>query len=581
MSSDTRRQAGTPRYAKPKILLVDLPEGVARRLSSLGFNVQEGTFSRPYRVPATDKDAPVIFSKRLPNYYEQEIVIIDLSTCEPQPQQQEPIYGLKDTWYAECGSGSIDPRPIAMSFEAENGDRILNSGGLFVVFAEPRVERHFRLGKERQRKFDNWMFLSFLNPELLKVEAHRGMESNLKNSPNFLQTFFRKHQEGLTFTATLAPLAALTEEWGNFAFHPVAENKYGQAIAGVILAKKSRGRVLLLPHFRDKEQAVVDLFEGVLPEISPHLFPEFEGGRWTHRDEYEHPSILAKWAVQREVARRAKVELDRLQSEIEQERNKFNFLHGLLTKSGHDLVEDVRTALGFIGFKQVVLVDDAEATEANKQEDIQIHDNSPVLLLEIKGISALPREDDTQQVTKYVHRRAKQWNRLDVKGVCVVNHQRNLPAMERDHKNVFTDQQLQNALANETGLTTTWDLFLLIRGMQRWKWPAASVKNLFNEKGRLPRVPSHYVPVGTVTHFYPDPSVLSIAVTGDNLKVGDTVGYLLDDGFFEEQVTSLQVDHQPVQEVRPPEKVGHRTTRSKGVREGTLVYRVRKEVAAS
>ena len=80
----------------------------------------------------------------------------------------------------------------------------------------------------------------------------------------------------------------------------------------------------------------------------------------------------------------------------------------------------------------------------------------------------------------------------------MVNHQRNLPALDREHEKVFTQQQLDDATDDGTGLTTTWDLFRLVRGMMRWGWPASAVQDVLYGKGRLPSVPSHYPAAGTV-----------------------------------------------------------------------------------
>jgi hypothetical protein len=162
--------------------------------------------------------------------------------------------------------------------------------------------------------------------------------------------------------------------------------------------------------------------------------------------------------------------------------------------------------------------------------------------------------------------------------VFVVNNQRNLPALDRDDENVFTEQQLNDAAENGTGLMTTWDLFRLVRGMVRWKWPKRFVQDVLYGKGRLPRVPSHYDPVGMVAHHYSDISVLSIEVGTTGLRVGDTVGFMFPAGFFEEQITSLEVNKEKRREVRPGERAGYKTSlKRKEVPNGTPIYLVRNE----
>ena len=72
----------TPKYQKPKILLIDLPDTVLDGVRSAGFNASAGTFGSPYKVARSDSYVPVIPEARLPNYTEQEIIIIDLTPPE-------------------------------------------------------------------------------------------------------------------------------------------------------------------------------------------------------------------------------------------------------------------------------------------------------------------------------------------------------------------------------------------------------------------------------------------------------------------------------------------------------------------
>ncbi len=580
-----------PRYPKPKILLVDLPDEATAKLTAAGFNVQAGTFGRPYRVPAQDGYLPVIAQAHLPNYTEQEVVIIDLTSPEPTdgPEGTRAVAEGEQDWYAKTSRGLIDPRPRVMAMVSDDWNRILASGGAFVVFAQPRLwqelvyaaARYGMFDRAREIHYDNWSFLPILSRENFKVESDHGTESQVRESVDFLEKFFLSHQSGLEFEAVLTPMFNMTQEGFYFEHIPLMANKFGETIGGIVLAKKPRkGRILILPQFKEKVRAVQELITTILPELSRHLFPYFEGDRWVHSKEYEHPSVLEKKEVQQRVREEADAKIAALDKEIEAETDRLGFLHGILTKTGEDLVDDLREVLRLIGFKKVEKPE--EEAGVNKQEDLQIHDRSPCLLLEVKGLAGQPTEGDTHQGTKYVMRRMKQWQRTDVSGVFVVNHQRNLPALDREHEKAFTQQQLDDAAENGMGLTTTWDLFRLARGMMRWSWPASTVQGVLYGKGRLPSVPSHYAPAGAVAHFYSDISVLSIDVDGPGLRVGDTVGFLFPAGFYEEQITSLQVNNQNVAEARPGQRAGYKTTlKRKEVPVGTPIYVVRSTKATA
>ena len=585
-----RQQLGDePKYPKPKILAFDLPPSLVKQLRSVGYNAKAGTFGRPYKVKKGDGYRPIVAKASLPNYSEQEIVIIDLTppeTAEEGDGEKEISVGELD-WYAKTSTGTIDPRPRAMVSCRMAFDRILKTGGVFVIFADARfqpdmlwakVEQVFggrQFTSKREIKHDNWSFLSVLSTDHLEAKSEYGTEIKVNEGLALFSSFLRRHLSNSTFSATLHPLFPLTKDGGGPVFFPLAMSKFNEPVAAVLYPRKNyEGFVLILPQLEDKEAAVLDLIQTVLPEIIPRLFPDHEGGRWVHREEYEHPSVLARKAAQLEAQRKANEEVARLDQEIIAERDGLGFLHGILTKSGDVLVTDVKRALEYAGFRRVVDVDEDAAAQSNKQEDLQILDRSPSLLLEVKGLAAMPTEGDTVQVTKYVLRRMKQWSRTDVQGLALINHQRNLPALERDQANVFTEPQVQDAVMNATGLFTTWDLFRLLRGKARWGWPDEAICDLLYRTGRVPPYPTHYTPVGAVAKYWTEQSAVSIEAT-DTLRVGDRVGYLLPSGFYEEQVTSLELHNTSVREIAAGQRGGHKTALDKAaVPVGTQVFRV-------
>ena len=242
------------------------------------------------------------------------------------------------------------------------------------------------------------------------------------------------------------------------------------------------------------------------------------------------------------------------------------------------LVSDVKKALETIGFGKVIKVDEKPETGNAKQEDLQILDRSPSILVEVKGISGLPRENDTLQVVKYIPRRTKEWNRTDVCGASIINHQKYLPPLDRANETAFTQQQVEDAKHRDIVLLTTWELFQFVRGLSKFGWPQSAVQNLFYANGRIAPVPANYRLVGKVSHYYDELAVVIIELC-DELKIGDTVGYALPTGFVQESVTSLQVDQKPVSEAHAGQSVGHKTLRPRTeLKDGLPVYVVEPEV---
>ena len=158
------------KYLKPKILLVDLPDEATQKLASAGFNVQAGTFGMPFRVSTSDSSSvPLVARAHLPNCTEQEVVILDLT-----PPRAIHLTALE----GEGNSETIDPRPTKMTEVRHFWNRILESGGVFVVFAQPRIDPSVSR-KPRSRNLepvvgtpqDNWSFVPILSPRNFRAES--------------------------------------------------------------------------------------------------------------------------------------------------------------------------------------------------------------------------------------------------------------------------------------------------------------------------------------------------------------------------------------------------------------------------
>jgi len=79
--------------------------------------------------------------------------------------------------------------------------------------------------------------------------------------------------------------------------------------------------------------------------------------------------------------------------------------------------------------------------------------------------------------------------------------------------------------------------------------------------------------VGKVQKFFAKPSVAAVEVTAGFLKVGDVIRFKGHTTDFEETITSMQVDNQPVAEARPGDLLGIKVTER--VREHDTVSKVR------
>lgn len=78
--------------------------------------------------------------------------------------------------------------------------------------------------------------------------------------------------------------------------------------------------------------------------------------------------------------------------------------------------------------------------------------------------------------------------------------------------------------------------------------------------------------VGVIVKFFSKPSVAALEVTNGTVRKGDVLRYKGHTTDFSEQVVSMEIDNQPVEEAKVGDLVGLKV--SQRVRENDKVYKV-------
>ena len=81
--------------------------------------------------------------------------------------------------------------------------------------------------------------------------------------------------------------------------------------------------------------------------------------------------------------------------------------------------------------------------------------------------------------------------------------------------------------------------------------------------------------VGVIVKFFAKPSVAAIEVTSGTIKTGDVLKYLGHTTDFTEEVSSMELDNQPIEEAKVGDLVGVKV--KERVRENDKVYKVVEE----
>jgi len=94
------------------------------------------------------------------------------------------------------------------------------------------------------------------------------------------------------------------------------------------------------------------------------------------------------------------------------------------------------------------------------------------------------------------------------------------------------------------------------------------VKPFFNKEGN--KMPEEQV--GVIVKFFAKPSVAAIEVTSGTIKKGDLLKYVGHTTDFTEQVGSMELDNQPIEEAKVGDLIGVKV--KERVRENDKVYKV-------
>jgi translation elongation factor EF-1alpha len=77
--------------------------------------------------------------------------------------------------------------------------------------------------------------------------------------------------------------------------------------------------------------------------------------------------------------------------------------------------------------------------------------------------------------------------------------------------------------------------------------------------GLIRPIPAHYKAVGLIDDYWEKASALGLRMESGVLRAGDRIAYELPVGFIEDDVTSLQLNDQDVQEAHAGDYVGLKT----------------------
>jgi hypothetical protein len=538
---------------RPRVCLMDVDEGIVESLRSKGMNCFSGTLGSLVSVPNKGYGAShqCLLNYEFPdNLHEYDVVVIDLQnkkTVEYDLHQHvhSHVTGhVQQAFRSTYPETLFDPRPAAAQVLGDELQAFLGRETVCVIFAaENDLVTYYpiKITSDGIKKCD-MISLSLYGfyPDIPSMVPLKGIDTRvLIDTSSELGQLLRRHNASSEYETAFAHPMRWKEQQRveSDDFIPLMAAMSGEAISYV--HKRQKNCTFVFPVITDKKAFLVDLMERVLPEWFPAMFPYSTLFMWLKDEPYMLPNeeVLVR---EREGIRRAfEADFAKIDTQIDANHEKHKYLHDLLTTSGAELVASVETFLLWLGFPDVVNMDE---TDPNlREEDLVVDEGSRLLLIEVKGIGGTSTDADCAQISKVRYRRAKERNMFDVFGLYIVNHQRYLPPEKRENP-PFSEMQIEDAVNDERGLLTTYELFKLHFNIERGLISKEDAREALFQTGLVTFAPSGCVRIRGLYDIHYKGFVVVFQADGLSITQGQTI--VLDDGrrYRSAEILEIHID---------------------------------------
>ena len=513
---------------RPWIFMIDVDAEVGNVFKSAGFNCEFGSFGPLISLSPTGRGGETLckISYELPpNLHEFDIVVVDLKerNTELYEQSQTDFFSGKNPkgYLIRCSfpQSVFDQRPFVGQISSDEFENISKRDSIFVVFAthfetvEYYIVELTRGGYSplETKRINNYSFL----PSYFRNENKSGIKTNVVNeSPlsEFLQKYNKAFTYEIVFEHPTSWVNGKSEKNDNF--RPLITNEENEIVSFVQF--NDTNTLFVFPQLEHKHEFLLELFQKYLPEFAPNLFPFNTQFVWLKNEEYQLPNEANLIAQQASLKKEYERRIEELNIAIEKNNTKHRFLHNLITATGTELVKSLEQYLHWLGFESVKNCDETKPEQ--KEEDLQIPLDKGLLIIEAKGIGGTSKDSECSQISKIRHRRGRERGTYDVYALYIVNHQRYLPPENRLNP-PFTKAQIADAISDERGLLTTYELFKLYFYVEAGLITKEEARNSLLEFGLVAFKPTNSVRIGypKELHYQNTVGIISTSRKGMNM----------------------------------------------------------------
>jgi hypothetical protein len=543
---------------RPRICCIDISSDVTKQLISSGYNIYAGTLGKKIKVPNKHRNDQhqILLNFNFPeNLHEYDIFIIDLNNSQTIEYNPEDHFRQNQTGKNAVVLLSVfpetifDPRPLGSLILHSKLKQIGDRPHIILAFSSEAYDVEYdtvtinggyaeRGGTEKSNIYSFMQYVPLSNPKYGKEITTCKMRDDLKNlflsvlpETVYNQTF---HHPTIWKNHTNIP---------DPNYVPLLMNSSGDIVS---ICKKCENLIVLyLPQIKQKLTFLSEFLSKIAPDIFPTIFPFSTTFNWKCNEEYwlpYHKLLLdEKYAIEKEYNEKLLTK----DKEISKNLQKFAFLHEMITETGDRLVSALINYLKWLGFKDVKDADIANSGNL-LEEDIQVETEKGLLIIECKGIGGTSTDNDCSQIGKIKHRRCKTRNSFDVFAIYIVNHQRYLPPLQRQNP-PFSDNQMQDAVNDERGLLTTWQLFNLYYEIEAGIIDKETARNALFKYGFIEFRPPNIVFIAEPKEIFKNGEVCIVNISELELRVGEELLVERNAKFQKIKIVGIQIGGNPVE----------------------------------
>jgi hypothetical protein len=543
---------------RPRICCIDIDEKVIEQLRKSKLNIYSGTFGSKINVPNStrrENHRLTLVYDFPPNLHEYDIIIIDLNhfntiDYNSEDHVQNKITGRRAySLLSSFPETVFDPRPLCSSILNEKMGGITNRDHIIIAFTASSYSIDYQTIEitedyvERQQ-IVSYNIYDFLGHTPLS-ESMYGEQMTVCNIRGDLKNLLEKNLDKTFYNQTFHHPTI----WDNGKntpdqnFVPLIRNLNDDIVS--ICEFRTSSTVFFFPQIEAKGDFLDSFLNRIAPDISPELFPFSTTYRWKDHQEYWLPN--QEKLLEEKKAIKKDYEAKRKSKDVELSKNsvKFSFLHEILTETGDKLVDALIVYLKWLGFEKVTKVDEANPDSTFLEEDIRIETDKGLLIIECKGIGGTSTDSDCSQISKIKLRRCKDRGNFDVFALYIVNHQRYLPPLSRKNP-PFSQNQKQDAVNDERGLLSTWQLFNLYYEIESGILDKESARNDLFNYGFIEFRPPNLKLIDEPQEFFGSGKVCIVNTTDVELNLGDELLIERNGKFIKTIIEGIQIDGKPV-----------------------------------